>query len=164
MVCAALTVYSAGADAVLVRPVLDDLTYTDLVTEVAGRIPAHAPEWTNQRTSDPGFTLLDLFRFLDDLELEILIGEYHTRSWWVGFDKNSERFLGELAYTLLDAGLRIALPPGEPVPQDWPVVYSVDLNQDFAELLRVARISEPASLVLVGVALLGLGLMRSGRR
>lgn len=157
---ATLTVHSAGAGAVLARPALDDLTYGDLVSEVAGRIPAHSPEWTNQNASDPGFSLLDLFAFLDDTALNVIIDEYHTRSWWVTIDKSSEKFLGELAYTLLEAALLIALPPGDFVPEDWPDVYSVKLDQSFAELLASARIPEPGTLLLVGLGLMGFVFAR----
>lgn len=155
-----LTVHSAVAEAVIARPALDDLTYGDLVSDVAARIPAHAPEWTNQDASDPGFSLLDLFGFLDDIALDVIIDEYHTRDWWRTIDKNSEKFLGELAYTLLEAALLIALPPGDFVPKDWPSVYSVELDQNFDELLASAKVPEPGTLVLMGLGLMGLGFAR----
>ena len=47
-------------------PVLDDRTYDQLVAELLGRIPAYAPEWTNQQASDPGVTMLELFSFLGE--------------------------------------------------------------------------------------------------
>ena len=47
-------------------PVLDDRTYDQFVAELLGRIPAYAPEWTNQQASDPGVTLLELFSFLGE--------------------------------------------------------------------------------------------------
>jgi hypothetical protein len=156
----ALTVHSAAAEAVLARPALDDVTYGDLVSEVAARIPAHAPEWTNQDASDPGFSLLDLFGFLDDIALDAIIDEYHTRDWWRTIDKNSEKFLGELAYTLLEAALLIALPPGDLVPKDWPSVYSVELDQNFDELRASARVPEPGAVVLMGLGLIGLVFAR----
>lgn len=145
------------------RPVLDDLTYANLVGELAGRIPAHAPEWTSHNSSDPGFTLLDLFRFLDDNELGTIITDYHGRDWWLSFQIDSEVFLGELAYSLLEAGLVIVSPPNKPVPKDWPMVYSVKLDQTFAELLASARIPEPASLILLGLGLVCFGFAEKFR-
>jgi hypothetical protein len=38
-------------------PALDDRGYEDLVEELAARIPAHTPEWTNVRKGDPGDTI-----------------------------------------------------------------------------------------------------------
>ena len=153
-VCVAL--HGSPAQAVLARPALDDLAYKNLVDELVARIPAHAPEWTNYDSSDPGFALLDLFRFLDDQDLDAIITEFHGRSWWANYQIDSEVFLGELAYSLLEAGLVIAQPPNEPVPIDWPIVYSVNLNQSFAELLASARIPEPTSLLLMGLGLAAL--------
>lgn len=153
-VCVAL--HGSPAQAVLARPALDDLAYKNLVDELVARIPAHAPEWTNYDSSDPGFALLDLFRFLDDQDLDAIISEFHGRSWWVSYQNDSEVFLGELAYSLLEAGLFIAQPPNDPVPIDWPTVYAINLDQSFAELLASARIPEPTSLLLVGLGLVVL--------
>jgi hypothetical protein len=152
--------HSATAEAVLARPALDDLTYGNLVKEVGGRIPTYAPEWTNQNESDPGFSLLDLFSFLDEIEVDAIIDEYHTRDWWVTIDKNSESFLGELAYTLLESALLIVLPPGELVPKDWPTVYSVNLDQSFADLRALSRVPEPSTVAIMGIGLIGMGLAR----
>jgi hypothetical protein len=163
LILVALTSHSAASQAVLARPGLDDATYANLVNELVGRIPQHAPEWTNYNSSDPGFTLLDLFRFLDDPELDGIITDYHGRSWWVNFQIDSEVFLGELAYSLLEAGLVIAQTPNEPVPYDWPTVYSVNLNQTFAELLATARVTAPGTALLLGLGLAGVGIATSGR-
>lgn len=160
LVFISLTLHSVPTEAVLARPALNDLAYEDLVDELVARIPAHAPEWTNQDSSDPGFALLDLFRFLDDKELDAFITEFHSRSWWVNFQIDSEVFLGELAYSLLEAGLVIAHPPNEPVPIDWPTVYSVNLDQSYTELLAAARVPEPASFLLLSLGLAGVGALR----
>ncbi|GAM10172.1 hypothetical protein OR1_02460 [Geobacter sp. OR-1] len=40
---------------------LDNRTFDDLVAELRGLIPRHAPDWTNHNASDPGITLLELF-------------------------------------------------------------------------------------------------------
>jgi len=153
-----LGLHSAVSEAVLARPNLDAATYDNLVDEMVARIPTHAPEWTNQNSSDPGFALLDLFRFLDDRELDIIITDFHDRSWWLDLETDSEEYLGELAYSLLEAGLVIVLPLNEPVPTDWPTVYSVKLDQTFAELVASARIPEPVTLSLFALGLVGLGL------
>lgn len=47
-------------------PSLDDRSFDDLVAELLARIPAHTPEWTNQRVGDPGRTLIELFAWLGD--------------------------------------------------------------------------------------------------
>ena len=160
VVFVALALHSVATEAVLARPGLDDATYGSLISELAARIPTDAPEWTDHDSSDPGFTLLDLFRFLDDKELDTIITEYHGRDWWVIFEIDSEVFLGELAYSLLEAGLVIVLPPNEPVPKDWPMVYPVKLDQTFAELLVSARVLEPTTILLLGLGLAGLGFAR----
>jgi hypothetical protein len=153
-----LGLHSAVCEAVLARPNLDAASYDSLVNEMVARIPAHTPEWTNQNSSDPGFALLDLFRFLDDKDLDILVTDFHDRSWWLDLEIDSEEYLGELAYSLLEAGLVIALPPNESVPTDWPTVYSVKLDQSFAELVASARIPEPVTLALFALGLVGLVL------
>lgn len=48
------------------RPVLDDRTYDQIVSDLKGRIPVYAPEWTDHNASDPGITLLELFSFLGE--------------------------------------------------------------------------------------------------
>ncbi|PWT83694.1 MAG: hypothetical protein C5B57_06405 [Blastocatellia bacterium] len=50
-------------------PVLDDLTYADLVREAVELIPRYAPKWTNHNASDPGITLLELFAYLTEIYL-----------------------------------------------------------------------------------------------
>ena len=49
------------------RPVLDDLTYADLVGQAVARIPAVAPGWTDHNPGDPGITLLELFAWLAEM-------------------------------------------------------------------------------------------------
>jgi hypothetical protein len=49
------------------RPVLDDLTYADLVAQARARIPVLAPEWTDHNPSDPGITLVELFAWLVEM-------------------------------------------------------------------------------------------------
>ena len=160
VVFAALALHGVAAEAVLARPAVDDRTYGHLTTELLARIQTSAPEWTDHSSSDAGFTLTELFRFLDDKELDTIITEFHGRDWWMAFAIDSEEFLGELAYSLLEAGLVIVLPPNEPVPKDWPKAYSVKLDQTFAELLVSARIPEPTTFLLLGLGLAGLGFVR----
>lgn len=40
---------------------LDNRTFDDLMDELRGLIPRHAPGWTDHNASDPGITLLELF-------------------------------------------------------------------------------------------------------
>lgn len=49
------------------RPVLDDLTYADLVEQAVARIPEVAPGWTDHNPGDPGITLLELFGWLAEM-------------------------------------------------------------------------------------------------
>ena len=140
VVFVALTLHSVATEAVLARPAVDDATYGNLTIELMARISTDAPEWTDHDSSDAGFTLIDLFRFLDDKELDTIITEFHGRDWWAVFAIDTEVFLGELAYSLLEAALVIVLPPDAPVPKDWPAIYSVELDQTFAELLESARV------------------------
>jgi Baseplate J-like protein len=48
-------------------PNLDDRTWSDLVAEGRGLIPAWAPTWTNYNPSDPGITLIELFAWLTEM-------------------------------------------------------------------------------------------------
>lgn len=50
-------------------PVLDDLTFDDLVTQARARIPALAPDWTDHNPGDPGITLVELLAWLTEMLL-----------------------------------------------------------------------------------------------
>src|SRR5262245_34167644 len=50
----------------LTEPVLDDRSYQELRDELVGRIAVYAPEWADFNSSDPGITLLELFRFVTE--------------------------------------------------------------------------------------------------
>jgi hypothetical protein len=41
-------------------PILDDLTWTELVQDARSRIPSNAARWTDHNAHDPGITLLEL--------------------------------------------------------------------------------------------------------
>jgi hypothetical protein len=49
------------------RPVLDDVTYADLVAQARRTIPALAPDWTDHNPGDPGITLVELFAWLAEM-------------------------------------------------------------------------------------------------
>lgn len=49
------------------RPVLDDVTYAELVAQARARIPALAPQWTDHNPGDPGIMLLELFAWLAEM-------------------------------------------------------------------------------------------------
>ncbi|MGI5132200.1 hypothetical protein ACQEVB_35725 [Pseudonocardia sp. CA-107938] len=48
-------------------PVLDDLTFDDLVAQARARIPALAPGWTDHNPGDPGITLVELLAWLTEM-------------------------------------------------------------------------------------------------
>lgn len=50
-------------------PVIDDRTFDDIVAEARSRIPRYTPEWTDTNASDPGFTLVELFAWLTEMQL-----------------------------------------------------------------------------------------------
>ncbi|MGH3612871.1 MAG: hypothetical protein ACRDRK_09785 [Pseudonocardia sp.] len=50
-------------------PVLDDLTFDDLVAQARARIPALAPNWTDHNPSDPGISLVELLAWLTEMLL-----------------------------------------------------------------------------------------------
>ena len=49
------------------RPVLDDVTYAELVAAARARIPALAPGWTDHNAGDPGIVLVELFAWLSEM-------------------------------------------------------------------------------------------------
>jgi hypothetical protein len=154
---------SGTARAAIIPPAIDDRTYDDLVAELAERIPQHTPEWTEQHTSDPGFTPLEFFALTDDSVLDEIIAENQDRAWWAALPPDDEAFLGELAYSLLEAALTVATAPGQTVPEDWPDRYGIDPSWSYAELLARARVPEPSALVLV-VGAVGFVLAQARRR
>jgi len=164
LLLAGLLLHGAEVRAGLMPPEIDDRTYDDLVTELAERIPAHTPEWTDFNESDPGFALIDFFAVIDDPALNDIVLEYHERDWWKALPIDSDAFLGELAFSLLEAALVVALPPDSPVPDDWPKRYGVDVSLSFVELIRLARAPEPGSVALLGFGLAALLLAVQRRR
>ena len=48
-------------------PVLDDLSYDQIVTDLVRRIPVYAPDWTDHNESDPGIALIELFAHLGEM-------------------------------------------------------------------------------------------------
>lgn len=150
----------AGARAAIMMPAIDERMYTQLIEELLARIPVHNPEWTNVNESDPGFALLDFFAIIEDLALENLATEFHTREWWKELPIDGEAYLDELAYSLLEAALTSALPLGKSVPDDWLGRYGIDASLGFAELVARARanVPEPGTLALVALGLPGLYL------
>ena len=49
------------------RPVLDDVTYAELVAAARARIPTLAPGWTDHNAGDPGIVLMELFAWLSEM-------------------------------------------------------------------------------------------------
>lgn len=160
---AGLFVHGVEPRAGIMPPAIDDRAYEELVAELVRRIPAHTPEWTNHNESDPGFALIEFFALVDDPTLNDIILENHEREWWKTLPVDDETFLGELAYSLLEAALVVALPPDTPVPEDWPKRYGVDVSLEFGELVARARAPEPGALALLGLGLVGLRLARRRR-
>jgi hypothetical protein len=150
------------APAPLVPPVLDDRRYDDLVAETVARIPAHTPEWTNYRTSDPGFRLLDFFALLDPPVLEDLLVEDHMRQFWSTLPFEGEEFRGQFAYMWLDAALTSAEDPAGVRSASWLTDHGIDPAWTFGELLSAANVPEPTSAILFagGVLLLASRLRR----
>ncbi len=156
-----------GADtrAAIMMPAIDDRSYMLLIDELVDRIPVHNPEWTDVNESDPGFALLDFFAFIDDAGLNGLATEFHSREWWKGLPIDGEAYLDELAYSLLEAALTSALPPGKAVPDDWLERYGIDASLGFAELVARARaVPEPGVLALFALGLSGLFFAKRRRR
>ena len=50
-------------------PVIDDRRYADIIAEARARIPRYTPEWTDVNESDPGFTLVELFAWMTEMQL-----------------------------------------------------------------------------------------------
>ena len=50
-------------------PVIDDRRYADIVSEARTRIPRYTSEWTDVNESDPGFTFVELFAWLTEMQL-----------------------------------------------------------------------------------------------
>ena len=152
-------VLESPSPAPLIPPVLDDRSYDLLVEETVARIPAHNPEWTNHNESDPGFRLLDFFRFLAEPVLNDLLVEDHQRPFWHTLPFEGEEYRGQFAYTWLDAALTMAEDPDAPRSPTWLTDHGINPNWTFAELLAVANVPEPASALL-----LAWGLVLVARR
>lgn len=61
-------------------PLLDRLTYDELVAEGRSSLPAAAPQWTDHNAHDPGITLLELFAWLaekDSYRLDRIPDEWY---------------------------------------------------------------------------------------
>jgi hypothetical protein len=50
----------------LPKPLLDNRTFAQLVSESVGQISRLSPQWTNYNASDPGITLIELFAWLSE--------------------------------------------------------------------------------------------------
>jgi len=51
----------------LTAPNLDDMQYSDIVSQAQTLIPRYTPEWTNSNNSDPGMTLVHLFAWMTEI-------------------------------------------------------------------------------------------------
>ncbi len=51
----------------LTAPNLDDMQYSDIVSQAQTLIPRYTPEWTNFNNSDPGMTLVQLFAWMTEI-------------------------------------------------------------------------------------------------
>jgi hypothetical protein len=153
------------APAPLVPPILDDRRYSELVAETVARIPTHSPEWTNYRTSDPAFRLLDFFALLDPPVLEDLLIEDHMQPFWSTLPFEGEEYRGQFAYTWLDAALTSAEDPASVRSPTWLADHDIDPAWTFNELLSAANVPEPAgAMLLAGGAMLLASRLRRRER
>ena len=158
----AFVMLESPSPAPIVIPALDDRSYSELVEETKGRIPAHTPEWTNYRAGDPGFRLLDFFALFDPPVLEDLLVEDHMRPFWNTLSFEGEEFRGQFAYTWLDAALGVAEDPAAVRSPTWLTDHGANPDWTFSELLAAARVPEPAgfALLIMGAMLLAGRLRR----
>jgi len=155
----AILLLESPSPAPIMPPALDDRSYRELVAETVARIPAHTPEWTNFNEGDPGFRLLDFFRFLDEPVLESLLVEDHQRPFWSTLPFEGEEYRGQFAYTWLDAALTMAEDPATPRSPSWLTDHGINPDWTFDELISIANVPEPASALL-----LAWGLVLIARR
>lgn len=50
----------------LIRPLVDDRTFQDIVDEAKGLIPQYCPRWTDHNVSDPGVALIEVFAWMTE--------------------------------------------------------------------------------------------------
>ncbi len=50
----------------LMRPLVDDRTFQDIVDEAKGLIPRYCPQWTDHNVSDPGVALIEVFAWMTE--------------------------------------------------------------------------------------------------
>jgi len=156
----ALMLPLSQAQALIIKPPLDSLTYAALKSEVMGRIPTYAPEWTDYNTHDPGMTMRELFAYtIDDIGYRFESDLGHLL--WDSFNPDDEESVDALAYVLLDAGYRVRYGK-DPEGDDWLAELGINEQWTYNDLVISARqvVPEPGTFLLLCFGLLGIGFAR----
>lgn len=159
--------FAAPVLGMLIPPVLDDRSYSDLVEATASRIPAHTPEWTNFNDSDPGVSLLELFDLLGTTGINSLLDEFQLVPPWDTLPRHSEQYWQEFGYVTMEAGL-VLIAPNHVIGSDWPTTYWPQtheqvLFEQYEKFRAYALAPEPLSLPLWLAGGLPLLIARRGQ-